>query len=78
MITDRRIIEIRYLSKGELVVIAVVKDIHEVAIEWMDVLDLGKFCENSAKLLRDVGLCEFDLAHVKCADSRYLELLVDL
>ena len=77
MIADRSI-EIRYLSKGELVVIAVVKDVHEVAVERMDVLDLGEFCENSAELLGDVGLCEFDLAHVKCADSRYLELLVDL
>ena len=66
------------LSKRELVVIAVVEHVHEVSVEWVDILYLGKLCEDSAELLGKVGLGEFDLAHVKCADPRYLELLVDL
>ena len=70
--------EIPSLSKRELVVIAVVEDVHEVSVEWVHVFDLGELCEDSAKLLGKVGLREFDLAHVKSADPRYLELFVDL
>ena len=66
------------LSKRELVVIAVVEHIHEVSVEWVDILYLGELCEDSAELLGEIGLGEFDLAHVKSADPRYLELLVDL
>ena len=58
--------------------ISVVEDVHEVAVEWVHILNLGELCENSSKLLGKVGLSEFDLSHVKCADSRYLVLLVDL
>ena len=58
--------------------IAVVEDVHEVTVEWVHILDLGELCEDSPKLLGNVRLREFDLAHVKSADPRYLELFVDL
>ena len=58
--------------------IAVVEHVHEVSVEWVYILYLGKLCEDSAELLGEVGLGEFDLAHVKRADPRYLELLVNL
>ena len=44
----------------------------------MHVLQLGKLQEDLRQLLAKVGLRELDLAHVKLADTRDLEVLMNL
>ena len=55
----------------------VIKHVHEVSIERMDVLKLGEFCQDKCELFRKICLCKFHFPHVKAADSGDLVVLVD-
>ena len=58
------------LSQCEFVVVLVVKDVHEVGVEGVDVLQFGEFAQNRLKLLGKVALGELDLAHVERPGER--------
>ena len=55
----------------------VIKHIHEVSVERVDILELGELCQDKCELLRKIGLCKFHFSHVKASDSGYLIVLVD-
>jgi hypothetical protein len=57
------------MSKGQFVMILVVKDIKQVAVERMDVLDFGEVLQNVGDLFVKGLLAELDLAHVERSDS---------
>lgn len=65
------------LSKSQFVMVPVIENIHEVTVERMDVLQLGELGENDGQLLIETGLGEFDLPHVKSANSTNLEVAMD-
>lgn len=65
-----------HLSQGQLVVVAVVEDVHEVAVERVDILQLGEVGQDEAELLAEVALRELDLPHVESPDAADLVLFV--
>mmetsp|Transcript_5471 Transcript_5471/g.9261 ORF Transcript_5471/g.9261 Transcript_5471/m.9261 type:complete len:659 (+) Transcript_5471:197-2173(+) len=61
------------VSKGQFVVISIVKDVHEIGVEGVDVVDLGEAVDDGLQLLVDRLLHELDLAHVELPDPRDFE-----
>lgn len=55
------------LTESEFVVIAIVENVHQVAVERMNVFDDGKFGENERQSIVKVLLRVLDLAHVEVA-----------
>ena len=53
--------------ESEFVVIAIVENVHQVAVERMNVFDDGKFGENERQLIVKVLLRVLNLAHVEVA-----------
>ena len=66
------------MTKSQLKVILIVEHVHQVSIEWMDVIELREAVNYGTELLIDSGLCEFDLSHVELSYSRDFELVMDL
>jgi hypothetical protein len=65
------------LAQGELVVVLVVQDVHQVGVEGMHVVHLGKVGQHLGHAIVVVLLRELDLAQVELSDTRDLVLLVD-
>jgi hypothetical protein len=64
------------LTQGELVVILVVQDVHQIGVERMHIVHLGKLGEHLCHPVVVVLLRELDLAQVELSDARDLVLLV--
>ena len=64
------------LTQGQLVVVPVVEDVHQICVERVDVLQLWKLGQNDGQLLVEAGLRKLDLAHVESPDSADLEVPV--
>jgi hypothetical protein len=58
-------------------VITVIKDVFEVGIERVNIINPREFSEYLAELLVVRGLAELDLAHVEVSNARDLETRVD-
>ena len=58
--------------------VTIVENVHQISIEWMNVIEFGEAINNSGQLLVDRFLHELDLAHVKLTDTLNLESLADL
>ena len=65
------------LAQGELVVVLVVQDVHEVGVKRVDVVQLGELVQNARQLVVEVLLSEFHFFRVELPDPRYLVVLVD-
>ena len=57
------------LPQGQLVVVSVVEDVHEVGVERVDVIQLGKLVQDGGKLVVECLLRELYLSSIKLADS---------
>ena len=57
--------------------VLVVQNVHEVAIEGMDVVEFREVLNDGLKFLMDVGSCEFHLAHVEFTNTSYLVARMD-
>ena len=66
------------VTEGQLVMITVVEDVHEIRVERVDIVQLGETIDNCGKFLTDCLLHELDLTHVKLADAVDFETLADL
>lgn len=64
------------LSKSQFVVILVVKYVHKISIEGMNVVELWKFLNNLTQTIVEILLREFYFSSVKCTNTRYLVILV--
>ena len=64
------------LTQGQLVVVPVVEDVHQICVERVDVLQLWKLGQDDGQLLVEAGLRKLDLAHVESPDSADLEVPV--
>ena len=67
-----------HVAKSQLVVVPVVKDIHQVAIEGVDVVQFWESIDNARQLLVDGFLHELDFAHVELPDALDFEASRDL
>lgn len=65
------------LPQSQLVMVSVVQDVHQVSIEWMDVVQFGELCQDGGQLVVVVLLSVFYLSSVELADARDLVMLVD-
>lgn len=65
------------LAEGDLVVITVIQDMHQITVEGMDIIDLREFDEDVSELFVDGLLGEFDLLHVELTNTRDVVTLVD-
>jgi hypothetical protein len=57
------------LPESQLVVILVVQNIHQVGIEWVDVIDLWKLIQNCRQSIMPIALSVLDFPHVKLPDA---------
>lgn len=57
------------MPQGQFVMILIVEHVDEVAIERMNLFDLGEGLQNGGKLVVDALFAELDFAHVERADS---------
>jgi hypothetical protein len=57
------------MPQSQLVVVLVIKHIKQIAIERVDVLDLGEVLQDVCNFFIQSLLAELDLAHVKRSDS---------
>lgn len=62
------------LAQGELVMVLVVEDIHQVRIERMDIFQFRELAQNLSQLFVEVGLGELHLSHVKRTDPGDFEV----
>ena len=65
------------LAQGQLVVILVVEDVHEVGIKRVDVVQLGELGHHRGELVVERLLREFHLLRVKLTNAGDLEVPVD-
>jgi hypothetical protein len=49
------------VTQGQLVMVLIIEDIEEIAVEGMDVFHLGEVIEDVGQSLRDAVLAELDL-----------------
>ena len=66
------------MTQGQLVVVLVVEDVHQVGVERVDVVQLRETVHDRCQLLVHRLLHELHLAHVEFPDTRDLEVLMDL
>jgi len=66
------------VTQGQLIMISVVKDVHQISVEGMNIIQLWEGIDNSLKFFIYTWLHEFYFSHVKLPDSRYLESSSDL
>ena len=55
----------------------VVEDVDQVGVKGVEVVQLGKLCQDEGKLLAEVTLGELDLPHVETPDPGDLVMPVD-
>ena len=65
------------LAQSELVVVLVVQNVHQVGVERVHLLELGKLVENERETIMVVLLGVFDLSGIELADTADAVLLVD-
>ena len=61
------------MSKCQFVMVTVIENVHEIAVKWMDIVELGEAVDDATKLLIDGRLHEFHLSHVELSNTRDLE-----
>lgn len=57
------------MAEGQLVMVLIIEDIEEVAVERVDVLNFGEVFEDIIEFFVESLLAELDLAHVEWSDS---------
>ena len=57
------------MAEGELVMVLIIEDVHEICIEGVDVVQLGELIDDASQLFVDGFLHELNLPHVKLSDS---------
>lgn len=57
------------LTQGELVVVFIIENIHEISIEWMDIVDFWEFIDDGSEAVVPVALGEFHFAHIELSDA---------
>lgn len=65
------------LTQRQLVMILVVQHVHQVGVERMHVVQLGKVLNDLRQAIVEVLLRVLHLARVECPDSGYFVALVD-
>ena len=66
------------MPESQLVVVSIVKDVHEIGVERVDVIQFGEPIDDASQLFVYGLLHEFDLAHVELSDTLDLEACRDL
>jgi len=66
------------VAQRQLVMVTIIQHVHQVRVERVNIVQLGEAIDNSSQFLIDRLLHELDFAHVKFANSLYLEALADL
>lgn len=64
------------LTEGQLIMIAIIKDIEKVGIEGMEVIKIGEVGDDLSELIVEQLLRELDFAHIEIADATYCIALV--
>merc|ERR1712180_2962 len=57
--------------------ILIVQHVHEISIEWMDILHAGEISDDLSELVMVVLLCELDLSEIEASYAGDVVLLVD-
>lgn len=65
------------LSKSQLVMVSVVQDVHEVGIEGVDAVQLGKVLDDGGQSVVKILLSKFYFFAIELTYPGYLVLLVD-
>lgn len=66
------------VTQCQLIMISVVKNVHQISIEWMNIIQLWECIDDSLKFFIYSWLHEFYFSHVKLPDSWDLESSCDL
>ena len=61
------------MAKSQLVMISVIKDIHQVGVKGMDVVHFWEALDDAGQFLVYCLLHEFNFAHVELSDTLDLE-----
>ena len=61
------------MTERKLVMVAIVKNIHQIGVEGVYVVQFGKPVNDALKLFCDGSLHKLDFTHVKLADSLNFE-----
>ena len=65
------------LTQGKLVVVLIIKNVHEIRVEWMNLVKLGELGEHTCQTIVVVLLCVFNFACVELTDATDAVLFVD-
>ena len=66
------------MAQGKLVMVTIVEHVHQVSVEGVDIVELGKAIDDARKFLVDGLLHELYFAHVELANALNLEALAHL
>lgn len=58
------------LAQSQFVMVLVVQNVHEIRIEWMDIVEFGKVLNDLRQTIVEILLCVFDFSHVECTNAR--------
>ena len=61
------------MAKSQLVMVSIVKDIHQVGVKGVDVVHFWEALDDARQFLIYCLLHEFDFTHVKLSDTLDLE-----
>ena len=66
------------VPKSQLVMVLVVEHVHQICVEWVNVVQFWEPVNNSTQFFLESLLHEFNLSHVELSDSLDLETSRDL
>ena len=61
------------MTQGKFVMVSIIKDVHQISIKWMNIIQLWERIDDSLKSFIHTRLHELDFSHVKLSNSGYLE-----
>jgi len=65
------------LTQGQLVVVPIVQNVHQVGVEGVDVFQLRKFSQDDRQFFVEARLGELHFPHVESANTADLEVTVN-
>ena len=57
------------MTEGQLIMISIVKDVHQIGIEWMNIIQFWESIDDSLKFFIYTRLHKLNFSHVKLPDS---------